>query len=133
MNPMNQANQMNPMNQANQMNPMNQANQMNPINRANPMQQMKQMQPTNQMQAMNSRQPLIEYVEVPAKKNNTVDYIIMPIILIILFVFLVHPKTSKIIGKYLPQPRSLLGLVSRGLVLAVAYVIIRFLFNMIGI
>ncbi|AGC02023.1 hypothetical protein H012_gp436 [Acanthamoeba polyphaga moumouvirus] len=78
-------------------------------------------------------QPKIQYVNVPAKKNNFVEYIVIPIILIIIFVFIVHPKTSKIVNKYLPTPKSFLGLVSRGVVLALGYIIIRLLFNIMGL
>uniref|UniRef100_A0A6G6ACP3 Uncharacterized protein n=1 Tax=Borely moumouvirus TaxID=2712067 RepID=A0A6G6ACP3_9VIRU len=78
-------------------------------------------------------QPKIQYVNVPAKKNNIVEYVVIPIILVIIFVFIVHPKTSKIVNKYLPSPKSFMGLLSRGVVLALGYIIIRFLFNIAGV
>ena len=64
----------------------------------------------------------------PVKKSNaTTDYIIIPVLLIIVFVFLVHPKTSGFLEKYLPKMASMKGYLTRGLILALVYMVVKFL------
>lgn len=56
------------------------------------------------------------------KDNKLTQYVIIPIALIIIFVALVHPKTSGLLEKILPKMDSLKGYFVRGLVLAIAYI-----------
>lgn len=60
------------------------------------------------------------------ESNMMVDYLITPLILIVLFVVLVHPKTSGILDKYLPSITNFKGLLIRGAILAITYIVIRF-------
>ncbi|XWV24883.1 hypothetical protein QJ856_gp0900 [Tupanvirus deep ocean] len=71
--------------------------------------------------------PQIKYVPVEKPQNKTMEYIVIPILLIVVFVALVHPKTSAILEKYLPQLTSTKGILIRGAVLAVLYLVIRFI------
>ena len=62
---------------------------------------------------------------LPKPKNNILtNYIVVPIILIIIFIFLVHPKTSSLLEKYLPKMNSNKGYLVRGVVLAILYIIV---------
>ena len=71
----------------------------------------------------------IKYIPVPKQENKVVEYVVIPILLIIVFIFLVHPKTSRILGKYLPKMKTMGGFVVRGSILAIIYLIIRILAN----
>lgn len=63
----------------------------------------------------------------PANKTNTtMEYIIIPIILLCVFVALVHPKTSGLLEKYLPKMDSMKGYLTRGLIFALIYIVIKF-------
>lgn len=68
--------------------------------------------------------PPPKYFCVPKQENKMVEYIVVPILLIIIFVIIVHPKTSGYLDKFLPKS-GMKGYLSRGLVLAIAYLIIR--------
>lgn len=61
---------------------------------------------------------------VPQKNNNTMKYIITPIILLIVFIILVHPSTSKLLTKYIPPLTSMKGYIMRGLILVIVYYIL---------
>jgi len=76
--------------------------------------------------------PQIKYVPVYKSENNMVSYIIIPLLLVVIFVILVHPKTSKILEKYLPKMDSMKGYAVRGLILAIAYVIVKFVTSSMG-
>ncbi len=67
----------------------------------------------------------MEPTKCPPKPNNIVTYGVIPIVLIITFIILVHPKTSSILGKYLPPMTSMKGYLIRGVILAVVYVVLR--------
>jgi len=56
-----------------------------------------------------------------------IDYLIMPIILIFLFVLMVWPKTSNLIGKVLPRLKDMKGYLARGILLAILYLTVRYL------
>ncbi|XWV26131.1 hypothetical protein QJ857_gp0949 [Tupanvirus soda lake] len=71
--------------------------------------------------------PQIKYVPVEKPQSKMMEYIVIPILLIVVFVALVHPKTSSILEKYLPQLTSTKGILIRGAVLAVLYIVIRFI------
>lgn len=64
-------------------------------------------------------------IPVPKKENATIEYIIIPALLILLFVGLVHPKTSGYLEKYLPPMTNLKNIAIRGAVLAILYLVIR--------
>ena len=63
----------------------------------------------------------------PKQSNVMINYVIIPIIIILVFVSMVHPKTSKIINKYLPPMEKISGMFARGLILAIVYVVARLL------
>jgi hypothetical protein len=66
------------------------------------------------------------------KENNMIDYIIIPILLILIFVILVHTSTNKYLERYLPEMNSLKGYVVRGTILAFLYVIVRLISGMMS-
>lgn len=103
--------------------------------------QQQQFQPQNQ-QADITQQPLKKMRRPPhfmpphllppppppvKKSSSTMEYIIIPILLMITFIVLVHPKTSGMLEKYLPKMTSMKGYLIRGLLLAVIYVVIKFI------
>lgn len=71
------------------------------------------------------KQP-VKYAPKKKKSNSTVNYFIIPILLLIAFVVLVHPRSSKLFGKYLPPLDKLSGMFVRGLILAILYVVVFF-------
>lgn len=77
----------------------------------------KNIQPTAKNQHVNK-------TNVSQKNNNTMKYIITPIILLIVFIILVHPGTSKILTKYIPPLTSMKGYIMRGLILVIFYYIL---------
>lgn len=108
---------------------------------AKPMRQPLQPQQIQQMQQMPRRYSPAMYpmgtrpppVAVPTKKNNTVvQYVVIPILLVIIFVALVHPKTSAILEKYIPKMTNMKGYLVRGAILAILYIVIITITNMIG-
>ncbi len=66
-----------------------------------------------------------------SKTNIAVDYVIIPIILVIVFVLITYPKTSKILRKFLPPMRNLKGFAIRGLIIAIVYIVVRLSLNAI--
>lgn len=71
------------------------------------------------------------FVPMPVPQNNTIEYLVIPLFLIIIFIALVHPTTSKYLNKYLPPMRDMKGFFVRGLILAIAYIAIKFATTMI--
>jgi len=71
-------------------------------------------------------------VKVPEKPNYTMEYLVVPIILAILFFVLVYPKTSKLLEKYLPALNNTKGIIIRSILFAVLYVIIKFIVSFFG-
>lgn len=67
------------------------------------------------------------YIACPpvSHENKTFNYVIMPLLLIIFFVILVHPKTSSLLEKYVPKMNDLKGIFVRGIILAIAYLVIK--------
>lgn len=61
----------------------------------------------------------------PLSSNNFIEYIAIPLLLIILFILLVHPISSNV-SKYIAPINSTKGMVTRGAILAIAYIVIRF-------
>jgi len=78
--------------------------------------------PRNMMPPMNM--PYFPENSPPPKNKH---YILIPILLIVAFIFLVHPKTSSMLGKYLPSMNTTKGIVIRGVILALFYVIVSFI------
>lgn len=79
----------------------------------------------NTIPRSNHVQPQIRYVTVYKSCSNTMaKYIIIPISLIIVFALLIHPKTSKLFNKYLPNINKISGILLRGVILAIVYIII---------
>lgn len=71
-------------------------------------------------------------VNVDEKDSNTtkkiaLNYLIIPIVLLIVMIAVFHPKTSCYFDKYLPSSASLLGIASRGGIVIVVYIIVRLL------
>jgi hypothetical protein len=71
-------------------------------------------------------------IKVPEKPNYTIEYLVVPIILAILFFVLVYPKTSKLLEKYLPALNNTKGIIARSILFAVLYVIIKFIVSFFG-
>lgn len=70
---------------------------------------------------------------LPIKKEPEskvfLEYLIIPIVLILIFVGLVHPTTSKMLERFLPDMKNLQGMFNRGLILVILYLIIRLMTN----
>jgi hypothetical protein len=67
-----------------------------------------------------------------SKENTTTEYVILPIALLIGFMILMYPATSKYIDKYIPSiygtgNATLKNLFIRGLILVTLYMVVRFL------
>jgi len=65
--------------------------------------------------------------------NLTLEYIVIPIFLVIVFIFLVHPKTTNLFIKYVPPMRQFKGFIVRGIILAVLYVAFRGILKVTGL
>jgi len=62
----------------------------------------------------------------PSKSKNTItEYVVIPVLLMIVFIILVHPKTSGMLEKYIPKMTSMKGYLVRAFILAIMYIIIR--------
>lgn len=68
----------------------------------------------------------------PAPTSKMSEYVIMPIVIFAAFVLLVHPSTSKYFDKYLPSITNTKGLLIRGVILVIVYVVARFILTMFG-
>lgn len=66
------------------------------------------------------------------KPSKLTDYIIIPVIILVAFVLLMHPSTSKYLSKYLPDATNTKGILMRGVILVIIYVVARFITNMTG-
>lgn len=53
------------------------------------------------------------------------NYIVIPVLLVIFFIILVHPKTSKFLQKYVPPMKDMKGFLIRGMILAIAYIVVK--------
>lgn len=60
------------------------------------------------------------------KKNTIYEFIIIPIVLLVLFIFLAHPASSKLL-KFLPNLNSKKGYIFRGVILAVVYIVLQYI------
>jgi len=65
------------------------------------------------------------------KKSRTSEYIIISITLLIVFIILMHPSTNKYIGKFLPSLESTKGILIRGIILVIFYILVKFGFDKI--
>lgn len=98
-----------------------------------PPQQQSLPRPTQPPVTKNMPRPAVPVAAVkpaPVTTNGSsamADYIIIPIILLVTFVALVHPKTSKFLEKYLPKLDSAKGCLIRGVILVFVYLIARFM------
>jgi len=95
-------------------------NPQNPKNPGNP------GNPGNQIVPYPNRRP---HPGVPPKyhkppENKMVKYFIIPLLLVIVFIALVHPTTSKYLEKYLPSMKDMKGVFVRGAILAIVYIAI---------
>lgn len=61
--------------------------------------------------------------------NAMVEYVVIPILLIIVFIVLIHPKTSGMMDKYLPSINTTKGILVRAVILGMVYIIISFIAN----
>lgn len=75
--------------------------------------------------------PPIRYMP-PAQKQQSklTEYIIIPIFLMVIFFLLTYPSTSKFFNKYLPNQNSTKGVLVRAFILAIFYIIIKMVANM---
>ena len=73
---------------------------------------------------------LIQPTRVPEKKKSkfAMNYIVIPIILLITFFLLLYPKTSGMIDKFASIDTNK-GIFVRGIILVVVYLVITFLFR----
>ena len=82
------------------------------------------------LQSLQSLPPNTVTIQCPPKKSNiVVEYIVIPAMLVGIFVLLTHPKTSAYLRKYVPPMKNMKGFIIRGLILAIAYIIIRMIAN----
>ena len=66
----------------------------------------------------------------PKKKNTAIiQYLIIPLLIVALFVALVHPKTSAMLNKYIPPMTDMKGYCIRGVILAIAYLVVQLVAN----
>lgn len=65
--------------------------------------------------------------------NMSIEYIVIPIYLVIVFIFLVHPKTANLFIKYVPPMRHFKGFIVRGIIFALLYLVFRGILNLLGI
>ena len=79
--------------------------------------------------------PPINTVRPIAKKTGSTnilsDYLLVPVILLIIFIVFFYPKTAKIFDKYLPALTTLKGIVIRGSILVVCYILIKLIVNLL--
>lgn len=66
------------------------------------------------------------------KDGSTFEYVVVPIILIVGFIILVHPRMSKFLERYLPKMDSMKGCLVRGAILAIIYIVARFFLDSTG-
>lgn len=64
------------------------------------------------------------------KKSKIVEYAVIPILLLVIFIVLLHPKTSGLLSKYLPPITTNKGILYRAGILAVSYILITFVTGM---
>ena len=57
--------------------------------------------------------------------NYVIEYAVVPLILMIIFIALIHPYSSAILEKYMPPLTSMKGYATRALILGFAYIILR--------
>jgi len=62
-------------------------------------------------------------------KNYAIEYALIPIFIVIIFVLLVHPTTSTYLEKYIPKMVDLKGYAIRGIILAIMYIIIKIIIS----
>ena len=62
-----------------------------------------------------------------SKDSTFTNYIIIPLIIAILFVFLVYPKTSNLIEKIVPPMTNFKGYLIRGAILGLACIVLKFI------
>jgi len=65
-------------------------------------------------------------------ENNCADYLIIPVVLLIMFLILVHSVTNQYLDKYLPPMKDMKGYFARGIILVVIYIIVRFIINVVN-
>ncbi|MEM0354062.1 MAG: hypothetical protein QXW79_00635 [Thermoplasmata archaeon] len=66
------------------------------------------------------------------KEGSTSEYVTMSIVLVVTFIVLVHPRTSKILERYLPKIDSMKGCLIRGVILVTIYIVARFFLDSTG-
>lgn len=72
--------------------------------------------------------PFPIYLENPKPKNGVfANYVIIPLLIAILFVFLVYPKTCTFIEKIVPPMSNFKGYLIRGVILGLVYIVIKFI------
>lgn len=91
--------------------------------------QIRQMQMQNQMMRSQNQTRPPDNKLTSSNKNGMIEYGILPAIILVSFIVLVHPSTSKILGKWLPPMTNMKGYFIRGLILAIMYIIARMIAN----
>lgn len=96
-----------------------------PMHPSYPMQPPQFMPPQQFMDQQNNQNPI-----PPGNKNSKlINYLVIPILLIIMFIILVHPTSSGFLNRYLPAMIDMKGYAVRGAILAILYVIVTFFAN----
>lgn len=107
--------------------PVSGRNNSNPITSQNQiMSQNKNREPRHKHRHSRSNHDTPVAITVPVETNNTVEYIIVPGILMAIFIFLVYPSSSTFLEKYIPPMKDLKGYAIRALILGALYIAIRF-------
>lgn len=93
--------------------------------------------PDNDKKKRKKKRETIKYIQnsIPStsinsmvqRRNKMIDYIVIPILLIPMFILLTHPFANKYFGKYLPEMKNFKGYIVRGVILAILYIMIRFI------
>lgn len=72
--------------------------------------------------------PAAPIAQPPAKKSGALlNYLIIPIVILIVVMAILHPKTAPIFDKFLPPASSLTGMLARSGAVVVAYILTRFI------
>ena len=65
--------------------------------------------------------------EQPKKSCVTLNYLIIPILILIVVMAVLHPKTAPLFDKFLPPVSSMTGMLARGGAVVLAYILTRFI------
>ena len=104
--------------------PQQQAVQQQKVQQSVPQQQI-QSKPKQQNTAQQNQQQKTPEETKSNKKGIILDYILIPILIIVLIVAMFHPKVSQYFDKYLPDSASFKGIITRAGIVAIVYIVVR--------